>query len=367
MRSDNRPIRTAPSPEAVPLLTPVQLNTLAKYGSVRRAETDERLFGPETGDYLFFAIRSGRVRIVTETGGERTILNTLGEGEFLGELSLLTGQRPFLCAEMEQAGEVIAIKPDVLRTIVATVPELSDLIVTAFAARRRDLMENAGTGSLVIVGPDADRDVLHLRSFVARNRIPHRFMDADGAHADTIRQRHDISSGTRSFAILRDRNVLIDPTPHTLATALGLDLAIEDGSVLDLAVIGAGPGGLAAAVYGASEGLSTVLIEDTAIGGQAGTSSRIENYLGFPTGISGADLAYLGELQALKFGARLTMPRRVVSLGKRDDGAFSLGLDDGRADRALRRRRYRRVLSQAATRSSGDVRGRRHLLCGNRP
>lgn len=134
MTSDNRPTSSTPSPEAVPVLNAAQLDTLVGYGSIRRAESDERLFGSETGDYRFFAIRSGRVRIVSETGGEWTILNTLGKGEFLGELSLLTGQRPFLCAEMEEAGEVIEIGPDVLRTIIATVPDLSDVIVTAFSA-----------------------------------------------------------------------------------------------------------------------------------------------------------------------------------------------------------------------------------------
>ena len=137
MKSDVRPLRTEPSPGAVPVLNEVQLDALAGYGAVRYAGIDERLFGLGIDSYRFFAIRSGRVAIVSEAGGERTVLNRLGKGEFLGELSLLTGQRPLLSAEMEEAGEVIEIEPEALRTIVATVPDLSDLIITAFATRRR--------------------------------------------------------------------------------------------------------------------------------------------------------------------------------------------------------------------------------------
>lgn len=151
----------------------------------------------------------------------------------------------------------------------------------------------------------------------------------DDPKAGELRARHGLDDEAFTFAVLRDDHVIERPTPRTLATALGLDLALPEGTVVDLAVVGAGPGGLAAAVYGASEGLDTVVIEDTAIGGQAGTSSRIENYLGFPTGVSGADLAYLGELQALKFGARLTMPRRATSLARDEDGTFRIELDDG--------------------------------------
>ena len=322
------PLRTEPSADAVPVLDDGLLDRLADHGTARRVELGEQLFGPAQSDYAFFAIRSGRVAILTGTGEDRVELNRLGRGEFLGELSLLIDQRPFLAAEVVDAGEVIEITPAELRTIVATVPELSDPIVTAFAARRRDLMDNAGASSLTIVGPEDDGPTLRVRSFASRNRIPHRFV-ADGSEgANELRERHG-GSRDSTLAILRDERKIENPTPRTLATALGLDLALPKGTVVDLAVIGAGPGGLAAAVYGASEGLDTVVVEDTAIGGQAGTSSRIENYLGFPTGVSGADLAYLGELQALKFGARLTMPRRATSLARSDDGTFRVELDDG--------------------------------------
>lgn len=319
--------RTQPSQDAIAVLDAPLLDRLASFGARRRVEAGECLFGSEVEDYAFYAIVSGRVAILTG-GDEATELNRLGRGEFLGELSLLIDQRPFLTAKVVEAGEVIEITPQALRTIIATVPELSDPIVTAFAARRRDLMENAGAGSLTIVGLEDDAETLRVRSFASRNRIPHRFVPKDDPKAGELRARHGLDDAF-PFAILRDDHVIERPTPRTLATALGLDLALPEGTVVDLAVVGAGPGGLAAAVYGASEGLDTVVIEDTAIGGQAGTSSRIENYLGFPTGVSGADLAYLGELQALKFGARLTMPRRATSLVRDRNGTFRIELDDG--------------------------------------
>lgn len=329
--SDIAPLRTRPSAEAVPALDNALLDRLGEHGTVRRVEVGERLFGPDEARYAFFAIRSGRVAILTGAGDGATELNRLGHGEFLGELSLLIDQRPFLTAEVVEAGEVIEVSSAELRTIIATVPELSDPIVGAFAARRRDLMENAGAASLTIVGPEDDAETLRVRSFAARNRIPHRFIPGVGKDAQALRDRHGVSDPSVPFAVLRDEQAIEHPTPHALASALGLDLALREDAVVDLVVVGAGPGRLAAAVYGASEGLDTVVVEDTAIGGQAGTSSRIENYLGFPTGVSGADLAYLGELQAIKFGARLTMPRRATALDRRDDGTFRIALDDGSA------------------------------------
>ena len=317
------------SPEAVPVMSDRQLEMLLAHGTLRRVERGERLFGPQIEPYRFFAICSGRVVITGTWRSDNFVLARLERGEFLGELGLLAGQRPFLHADMEETGEVVEIEPETLRTILATVPELSDLIVTTFAARRRDLMASAGDGSLVIVAPDADGGALAVRSFVARNRLPHRFLIDDGDEAKSIRAHHDVQDDVGYFAVLRDEEVLCEPTPRDLAAALGLDLATDGADVVDLAVVGAGPGGLAAAVYGASEGLSTLVVEDTAIGGQAGTSSRIENYLGFPTGISGADLAFLGEVQALKFGARLAVPRRAAALSDDGDGLLELLLDDG--------------------------------------
>ena len=223
------------------------------------------------------------------------------------------------------------ISQKTLSDLVATVPEVADVVVTAFAARRR-LLTEWGEGGLVIVGEEGDKGALRLLEFASRSQIPYRWVDrSDTAALQAVAENCELpASGT---AVITGRSQVIrDPSPRELAAALGLDLVADTEEVFDLLVIGAGPAGLAASVYGASEGLKVLAVEDTAIGGQAGTSSRIENYLGFPSGVSGSELAYRGEVQAVKFGARITAPRRATSLHKNGD-LFEVGLDDERCVR----------------------------------
>ena len=254
------------------------------------------------------------------------VVGRVEAGGFVGELGLLMGQRTFLAAEGKAAGRALIVERDDLLLLVQTVPEVADCVVGAFAARRRLLIEN-NEGGLTIVGSEDDPGAVRLLEFVGRNGIPHRFVDrTDASELDDLRAACSLpDEGTA--VVTADGRLLCDPEPCDLARRLGLDLGVAAEETFDVAIVGAGPGGLAAAVYAASEGLRTVIVEDTAIGGQAGTSSKIENYLGFPGGISGGDLAFRAQVQAVKFGARIAAPRRATRL-ERDGDAWCLRLEN---------------------------------------
>lgn len=209
---------------------------------------------------------------------------------------------------------------------LADIPEMSDIVVTVFAARRRRLIES-GQAGITLLGAEADRAVRRVESFATQNRIPFRSHALESDEARALARRCGVPDGTAAV-ILGEATVLRDPTPRRLARHFGLDLAVEEGAAFEVAIVGAGPAGLAAAVYAGAEGLRAIVIDELAIGGQAATSSRIENYMGFPTGISGADLCARGEIQALKFGNRFAVPRRVEGVRLRD-GGFDVELDDG--------------------------------------
>ena len=310
---------------AWPRLTPELVEQLRSHGQERTVGPGDLLFDIGQDGYDFAYVEEGVVEIV-DRADDRTVVR-IEAGNFVGELGMLMGQRTFFAGVACEPGRIIVVPQAKLRELVATVPEIGDAVVSAYAARRRLLME-WGEGGLVIVGSDDDKVALHLLEFARRSQIPHRWVDrSNPSEYATL----DTTSGipdTGAAAILGRSEVLVSPSPRELAVALGLDLVANMEEQFDMLVIGAGPAGLAACVYGASEGLKVVAIEDTAIGGQAGTSSRIENYLGFPKGVSGAELAYLGEVQAVKFGARITVPRRAVSM-HREPGGFAIELDDG--------------------------------------
>ena len=216
--------------------------------------------------------------------------------------------------------------------LMAKIPELSDHIITVFAARRRSQYE-ASRSAIKLVGADQDTAVRDVASFLSRNRIPFKSFDLD-ARDDESAKLCRIADHTP--AVIFDKDMVVDaPTPVKVARLLGLDLDICTKKPIDLLIVGGGPAGTAAAVYAGSEGLDALVVEDIAIGGQAGTSSRIENYMGFPTGISGADLVYRGQIQALKFGTRFAMPRRVTGLSRNDDSTFCITLDNDDPDDRL--------------------------------
>jgi len=335
--------------QSAPVLSAEQITSLRPLGEIRRTHTGDVLFEVGDATYPMVVVLAGRTEIIDRSEGIDRVIKTSGPGEFQAELGLLTGQAVFVACVVREAGEVLLIPAAAVQEIIATMPGLSDLLVTAFAARRRLLMRSAAS-ILTIVGPEASPGVLRLHEFATRNRIPHRWLAPDDPAAAGVLAGSPAmpQAGQPNVrVIVRGQQVLDDPSNLKVAKVLGLDLAMCQTEPADLIVVGAGPAGLAAAVYGASEGLATAVVDDVAIGGQAGTSSRIENYLGFPTGISGGELAFRAEIQAIKFGARVSIPRRATALTQ-EDGFYVVRLDDktdlrGRSVIIATGARYRRL------------------------
>lgn len=331
--------------QAFPILDAAQIAMLRPFGTTRSCRADEVLI--EIGDDIpgLFVVLEGQTRIVDRANDDQ-VIRTSGPGEFNGELGILTGQRAFIACVVAEPATLLFVPSVKVQAIIADIPEMSDIIVTAFAARRQILMHCVLT-SLTIVGRQDDGDVLRLLEFAERNRIPYRWLNSSNPDDAPGIASCGAPKGAAFRVVLGKRRVLNHPTPQQLAKAIGLELDFKAGDICDLIIVGSGPAGLAAAVYGASEGLSTIVVDDTAIGGQAGTSSRIENYVGFPTGISGGDLAFRAEVQALKFGARITVPRCATALESRESG-YAIQLDNrdillGRSVVIATGARYRRL------------------------
>ena len=311
---------------AFPRLSEAEIEALAAYGQRRRTQPGEVLYREGDSRCDFFVILAGKVAIVTGYGGDEHVISVHGPGRFLGELSLLTGQTVFVTAVVREPGEVLVVPVERLRHLVTRDPLLGDLILRAYLLRRSLLIE-LGTG-FQIVGSRYLPDTRRLRELAARNRLPHRFIDLEqDKAAEALLRRLGVRPEETPVVIWRD-HVLRNPTNAELAQLLGLRRPAPDATAHDFIVVEAGPAGLAAAVYGASEGLATVVLEAVATGGQAGTSPRIENYLGFPAGISGAELAERAVIQAGKFGAQIIVPARAIAL-EQGDGRYAIRLDDG--------------------------------------
>ena len=315
---------------AYPVLSDDHVALLESVGERRMLEPGAVVFEVGQDSYDFHHLVSGSMDVIDRTDGH--VVVTVSAPNFIGELGMLMGQRTFFASEVREKAEVITVGNQALRELIATHPEFSDIIVTAFAARRRLIME-WGEGRLTIVGDATNRRTLRMLEFATRSLVPHRFVDRSNPDAVKALDHHCALPEADAIALIGKDEMLVNPTTREVAAALGLDLEAKADTLFDVLVVGAGPAGLAASVYSASEGLNVITIEDTAIGGQAGTSSRIENYLGFPRGISGADLAYLGEVQAVKFGARFTVPRRASKLHCKGDH-YEVELDDGSCIRA---------------------------------
>ncbi|MBU2667158.1 FAD-dependent oxidoreductase [Actinoplanes bogorensis] len=306
--------RTGVDGAAWPTFSEPVVAMLRSAGEVLHPEPAEVLW--EAGDpYHLNLVLTGGVELVDRR--DNRIVFVVEAGDFVGELGMLMGQRAFLPGVARPGTTLLRVAVDDLRRLIEVSVELSDVLLTALDARR-EMLKRMGEGGLLLVGDD-EQDLHHLRDFAERNHIPYR----------TVRRSDTDLPGSGVAVVTGERRVLADPTTRDLATALGIDLwSVHDGSHCDLLVIGAGPAGLAAAVYGASEGLDVVVVEDVAIGGQAGSSSRIENYLGFPRGVSGTELARSAMLQAVKFGTRLASPRAVTALSRDTDNRFRVRLDD---------------------------------------
>ncbi|MEV6865179.1 FAD-dependent oxidoreductase [Streptosporangium subroseum] len=310
---------------AFPRLSDGQIGRLAPYGTHRATRVGDVLIRQGEVCPEFFVILTGKVAGVDD----EQVTWVHGPGRFLGELGLLTGLKSFLTSVVCEAGEVLAVPTWRLREIVARDRELGDLILRAYMVRR-SLLIVQGRG-LRIIGSRYSPGTRRLREFAARNRLPHRWIDLEkDGDAEALIRNLGITSDQTPIVIVGGTRVLRNPGNAELARAVGLPAPDMPESVVDLVIVGAGPAGLAAAVYGASEGLSTVVLDAVALGGQAGTSSCIENYLGFPMGISGAELTERAVIQARKFGASLGVPAEAASLEQRD-GHYTIGLGEGRS------------------------------------
>jgi thioredoxin reductase (NADPH) len=314
---------------AYPPLSKAQIAALDARGRRRATEAGEVLYRAGDTAVDFIVIAAGTVAVVEDSADAERELGVHGPGRFLGELGLLTGQPSFTGAVVREAGEVLEVPISAVREIVTGDPEFGDLLLRAFLSRRWMLI-GLGAG-LRVVGSRYSPDLRRLREFLARNRIPHAWVDLErDSSAEALLRNLGVAPDKTPIVIWREERVLRNPSNAELARILGLTPARGGGTACDLVVVGAGPAGLAAAVYGASEGLATVVLDAIAAGGQAATTSRIENYLGFPTGVSGSELAERATVQAQKFGARLTVPARATAL-ESDRGQHRIRLDNGSA------------------------------------
>jgi thioredoxin reductase (NADPH) len=323
----NEPVEETPDLYgAYPRLNDAQLLELTALGTRRPTRAGEVLYrAGETSDE-FIVILDGHATVVQDLGPEQRVIAVHGPHRFLGEIGLLTGQPFFLNNVAREPGEVLSVPVDDLRGLVTSDPRLADLILRAFLIRR-SLHLSLGAG-FAIIGSRYSADTRRLREFAARNRLPHQWIDLESdTDADRLLRELGIDRDQTPVVIWHGE-VLRNPDNGVLAAAFGLRHTPPSQSVFDLIVVGAGPAGLAAAVYGASEGLSTVVLEAVAAGGQAGTSSKIENYLGFPAGISGGELAERAVIQARRFGAELTVPATAVAL-EAEDGHHVVRLESG--------------------------------------
>jgi len=298
--------------------------TLQARGERRSVAAGEALFRVDDRAYPFVYAVSATVQVRDLDG---LVLGTFEPGQFTGELGLLLGQTSFADCIVTEPGEVVVVGAPDIAELVQVDQEVSDVLLPAFSARRLLLMRRQ-QGTLTLVGHEGVPALQRVLEYAERNRIPYRWLDpADRTHKDEIRKIAGDGSGVT--ILVRGRHVLHEPSVAEVARALGAELAADQLEPVDLIIAGAGPAGLSAAVYGASEGLRTILFDDVAIGGQSAASSRIENFLGFPTGVSGADLAFRAELQAIKFGARVAVPYRARKIQpSARPGFYEVTLDD---------------------------------------
>lgn len=308
---------------------------------VQAMERAGELTAFDAGDWLvrlgepidrFWYVQSGEIEIVDPVTDQRYGQATLGPGQYLGEISFLNGGNHMLGARAVCRSQLIGVPRARMLELMSRMPELSDRIITVFAARRRRFLEANDIG-LTLIGAEADRDIRQIEALAHRNRLPVRSLAIGEQAAQELSRICGIDKGRAAVIIGKDQ-LVSEPTPRKIAELIGLGLNIGEDEILDVLIVGAGPAGVAAGVYAGAEGLQALVIENMAIGGQAGASSRIENYMGFMTGISGADLVWRGEVQALKFGTRFTLPQRALSLVQTDDRLFTVELEEDQKVRA---------------------------------
>ena len=300
---------------AFPILGSSHLEALVHRGHPRTVRAGEVLFAEGDRNFCFFLVIEGAVAIIDHSsGGERLVRMHL-PGEFTGDVDMLSGRSALIAARVEQDGSLIELDTAELRRAVDEIPDLGEMIVKAFLARR-SLLISQGFEGVKILGSRFSPDAHRLRDFATRNAIPFRFIDLDSdEQADAMLRQLGISAAETPIVMGRNGEFHKRPSLAAFAACAGLTSTLDADHIYDLVIVGAGPAGLAASVYGASEGLDVLVLDAVAAGGQAGTSARIENYLGFPAGISGKELTQNALLQSQRFGAEITVPCEVRSLG----------------------------------------------------
>ena len=336
------PSAAPPSPlfsrydQMFPVLSASELARIAAFGEPRRFSRGERLI--ETGKAApgMVVLLSGHVAITQRDGlGHVSPVVDLGPGQFVGEVGQLSGRASLVDADADEDVEAIVIQPDRLRGLLVAEADLGERITRALILRRMGLIQSGVGGPLILGAPNLP-DVTRLKGFLARNGYPHHHVDpARDPEAAHLIEASPTCMRDLPWVVLADGGILHNPTEAELARAIGMTASLSSAKVYDVAIVGAGPAGLATAVYAASEGLSVAVLDSRAYGGQAGASARIENYLGFPTGISGAALAGRAFVQAQKFGADIMIPVEVKGLDcSRKDGFLAVELEDGERVRA---------------------------------
>jgi len=321
----NTPDRQA---EAYPVLTPAQIDRLRPYGNIRSVRAAEVLFEPGKSGMSCFVVLSGKLDIVVSGLSGEQVFVTYGPGQFSGEVVLISGARALSRGRVAEPGEFLEIGADALRTLIAKDAELSDIFMRAFLVRRVAMI-SGGLGNAAVLGSQHSSNTLRLREFLTRNGHPFRYVDLDSDKtSQELLDRFDIKLEDIPVVICSGTSVLRNPTNQRLAECLGFAGHIDEHRVYDVAIVGAGPAGLAAAVYAASEGLDALVIESEFPGGQAGASSKIENYVGFPMGISGQELASRAVVQAEKFGAQMMVGQKVLKI-RCDRRPYQLSLENG--------------------------------------
>ena len=301
------PLTSSRVEQIFPLLTAAQLRRLTSHGAPRSVRAGEVLVELGDGEIPMFVVISGELEIVRPTFAQEKLIRVIGPGRFTGEINTLSGRRAFARVRARQDSEVIQIARENLLALVQTDAELSEIVMRAFIFRRVELLAQ-GLGDATLVGSSHSADTLRIKEFLTRNGHPYNYIDLErDPDVESVLARFGVSVTDTPVLVCRGRTALRDPTNREIANCLGFNAAVDETRVRDLLIVGAGPAGLAAAVYGASEGLDVLLLETFSPGGQAGASSRIENYLGFPTGISGTELAGRAYTQAQKFGAQMLL------------------------------------------------------------
>ena len=303
------PLTSSRIEKIFPKLTPAQIDRIAAYGRTRSIQSGEVLIEQGDTSVPFFVVITGEVEIVRPFGAYETLVTVHGYGEFTGEADMLSGRRSLFRARATKPGKVIELDHQQILGLVQTDAELSDILMRAFILRRVELIA-AGVGDIVLIGSTHSAGTLRIKEFLMRNGHPYSYIDLErDPDVQNLLDSFKISASEIPVLICRGQLVLRNPSNQEIAACLGFNESIEQSHVRDLIIIGGGPSGLAAAVYGASEGLDVMVLETSSPGGQAGSSSKIENYLGFPTGISGQDLAARAYLQAQKFGADILIAK----------------------------------------------------------